>query len=189
MNSKYEVLANLVERAKQNDEDAFAQLFYTFSKTVYYTGLRITKNESDANDIVQDTMFELYKNIKSIKNPHALIAYINRITNNKCVDYLRKTYNNEVQLVDKDLELLQNQNDTDYVPEEYLLKKELRSQFIDLIDELSDSQRSVIIFYYYKQLSLKQISEMLGIAEEAVAMRLSRARVVLKQKLEEKQKV
>ena len=185
METKYEKLARLVERAKLGEEEAFAQLFYTFSKSVYYIGLRITKNEEDANDIIQETMIDLHKNLHTINNPQALVAYVNRVANNRCIDFLRK--NNRLQQIDTDAdEILQNvhEDDADSIPEEYLTRKDLRSVMVGLIDELHDGQRTVILFYYYKHLSIKEISELLEIDETAVGMRLSRARATLKQKLE-----
>jgi len=146
MGANYEKLARLVERAKLGEEEAFAQLFYTFSKSVYYIGLRITKNEEDANDIIQETMFDLYKNLHTINNPQALVAYVNRVANNRCIDFLRK--NNRLQQFDTDTdEILQSiqDEDVDNIPEEYLTKKDMRSQIVKLIDGLLDGQRTLTV--------------------------------------------
>ena len=182
---KHERLARLVERAKEGDEYAFAEIYHEFSKSVYYMGLRITKNEDDADEIVQETMLSVYKNLHSIKSPKALVAYVNRVASNKAIDLMRKS--NPLQSDDYAESLLYIivETNEDYIPEEYLEKKEMREHVVSLIDELSPAQSAVIILFYYKQLSGKQIAKLLNINEAAVEMRLSRARAALKKKLQQ----
>ena len=181
---KQDTMVRLVERAKQGNEEAFAQLYNQFSKSIYYMGLRITQNAEAANDILRDTMITLHKNLHTIDSTETLAAYVNRIANSRSIDYLRK---NKPLQVEDDSDLTLNNipdEDDDFIPEEYLSQKEQRAYVVNLINELSDPQRTVIMLYYYGQLSIKQISESLRVEEAAVKMRLSRARSILKQKLE-----
>jgi len=181
---KHEEMARLVERAKQGDEVAFVQIYNEFSKSVYYTGLRITKNEEDAKDIVQETMMILHENLHSIKNPKALVAYVNKVASIRCMRLLRSR---RPEQIDDDFELmLQNtkEDNDEFIPEEYLEKKERREYIISCVDTLSDSQRAVTMLYYFNQLPVKQITEILEVSEAAVENRLSRARAALRAKLQ-----
>jgi len=180
---EYEKLAELLELAKQGDEDAFTQIYYKLSKTVYYMSMRIIKNEQDADDMAQEVMTTLYTNLHNIKNPKALVAYVNRITSYRCADFLRK--NSRAQMVhDPEQELLNliNENE-EFIPEDYLLKKEKREYIVGLIDELSDDHRTVITLFYYNKLSINQIVDLIKSNEATIKKRLSRARNVLKEKM------
>ena len=179
----YDELARVVERAMSGDDEAFAQLFIEFSKSVYYIALRLTQNEYDAHDVVQETMIALHKNLKAIRDAKTIVAYVNKIAFRQALRMLRKR--SPDQSVD-DANYALNfvaQDDDEFIPEAYVTQKERREYIISLVDGLNDKQRTVILLFYYKQMSIKQISETLEVDEAAVKMRLSRARAVLRDKL------
>jgi len=181
---EHSVLARLTELAQQGDDDAFSQIYTKFSKLVYYSSVRIIKDEHAADDIAQDTMIALYKNLQDIKNPQALVAYINRIASRRCADYLRKNKPDRM-VIDSEQELLSLVDESEnFIPEDYLTDKEKRSEIIDIVNELNIDQRTAIILYYYKQIPIKKIAEMLNINKTTIEKRLSRARANLKVKLE-----
>lgn len=93
-----DMLVRMVEHAKQGDEDAFGYIYERFSKVAYYIGLRMTKNNEDANDVMQEVMIKLQQNLHMIENPHAIGAYVNKIAVNYCLDFLRK--NKRLQVYD-----------------------------------------------------------------------------------------
>lgn len=74
----HDMLASLVERVKQGDDNAFAAIYELFFKKVYYLAFRMLKNREDAQDVAQDMMIKLGKNLHSIQNPKALTTYINK---------------------------------------------------------------------------------------------------------------
>jgi len=173
----------MVERAKKGDDDAFAQIFYEFSKSIYYTALRLTKSEHDSHDVVQETMITLHKNLSSIRDVKATVAYINTIACRQALRILRNRKPGQIEDDSEDLIQSLADNNEDFIPEKYVAKKELREHIVNLVDELNDTQRTVIMLFYYKQLSIRQISEALEVDEAAVKMRLSRARAVLREKV------
>ena len=183
---KNEKLARLVECARQGDENAFGEIYKEFSKSVYYTGLQMTKNEEDAQDVVQETMLCLYTGLESIDKPKALVAYVNRIAYYRCMDIInRKAPTGQGCSEDIEVELMKiPEENIAHLPEGYWEQQEQRAYVIGLIDELNDTQRVVIMLYYYNQFSIKEIAEMLKLDEAAVKNRLSRARAALRVKME-----
>ena len=179
----YDELAGLVERARQGDGEAFAQLYDIFAKPTYYIALRIVKNELDAEDVVQETMMKLHANLESIKDAQAIVSYVNTIATRLCLVVLSR---NKPELIERDSEFalsnLIDENE-EIIPEEYAEQKEQRDHIVSLISELSEAQRVVVVLYYYRQLPIKEIADTLEIDETAVKMRLSRARAILKEKL------
>jgi len=184
----YDATARLVERAKKGDYEAFAQIYKELSKPIYYLALRIIQNEEDAKDVLQETMVILFKNLYSIKNSQAVVAYVNQVAYNQCMRILRKK--NPLGPENDDEFNIQSISDSDveFIPEEYVDKQERRAYIVGLIDELSESLKFVIMLYYYNGLSISQIAETLKVSEGAVKTRLSRARATLKKKLESDKK-
>jgi len=111
----YNALACLVERARQGDQDAFQRIYDAFSKTVFYTAIKVVKNQEDANDVLQETMITLYKNLDSIENSRAVFHYVNKVAYSHCIRLLRKK---KLLGVDDDAEqVLDNVADDDeFVP-------------------------------------------------------------------------
>ena len=131
----YTALARLVEQAKKDDDEAFAKLYKIFSKSLYYVSLRITKNEDDAHDAVQEAMLILYNNLHKIENNKTIVAYANRVVYNQCLLIMRKK---QRALAESDTDFdVQNIQDYDeeFIPEKYVDQKEQRKYMIGLIDD------------------------------------------------------
>ena len=187
---KHERLAHLVECAQQGDENAFAEICKEFSRSVYYTSLQVTKNEEDAQAVVQETMLKLYMGLESISKPRTLAAYVNRVAYNRCMDIIRRkppTHQSSSEDVEVELMNIQEENIA-HLPEGYWEQEEQRAYIIGLIDELSDAYRTVIMLYYYNQFSIKEIAEMLEVKNTVIENRLSRARAALRVKMEKDRK-
>ena len=178
-------LASLVQQTREGNVDAFAEIYNEVSKSLYYYALRMTKNEHDARDVVQDTMIEVYKHLGELRNPGALKAYINSVAYRHCINFLNKQKRTQTDDIDEMLDV--TDDDDEFIPQSYTETQEKRDYIIKLVDELSDAQKTVILLYYYRQLSSKEIADILGIEDGAVRARLNRARATLKKKIEKDQ--
>jgi len=181
---KAEALARLVERAKQGDDEAFTDLYDAFSKSVYYFALRLTKNEEDANDVVQDTMLALYQSLHSIEHTVTIAAFIKKIALHQCTRLLRKRKETvcESQL-DYNSHLFE-ELDAEFIPEKYVDLKERQEYIVNLVDSLSEPLREVVMLFYYHHHSIAHISKLLKINESTIRTRLTRARATLKEKVQ-----
>ena len=176
-------LAQLVKKAATGNNAAFAELYEETFDRFYYVALKTVRQPEDAADIVQEVMLDIYKNLRKLNNERAFVAYANRVVYGKSIDFLRSQ--NKWTLAD-DFELPeQMETNDDFLPESYVTTREKRQIVISAIDSLTDTLRIIIIMYYYDQLRTPEIASILDIHENAVRTRLSRARVILKKKLEE----
>jgi len=181
----YDAIARLVERAMQGDSDAFTDLYDLFSKSVYYMALRLTKNEDDANDVVQDTMLELYESLHSIKDCKAIGAFIKKIAFRQCTRIMRDKKKRQSFESDAESSLLLLEDlDEEFLPEKYVDQKEQREYMISIIDKLSDPLRTVTMLYYYDRYSISHIANILKLDEGTVRTRMSRARTALKKEIQ-----
>lgn len=183
----FEAIARLVKLAKQGDEDAFMKLYEIFSKSTYYVAFRIVKNKEDADDVAQETMVVLYKNLHLLEDPYAVVAYVNKVAYSRSLNLLKKNQQANARMIDIDDEFdIQSIADLDaeFIPEEYIVRKEKQKYLLSKINQLSLPLRSVIMMYYYNRYSISKIAEYLKISESAVKMRIARAKEKLGTKID-----
>lgn len=155
----------LVELAKTGNQEAFSKLIEEIKLKLYKTGISILKNDDDTCDAIQETLINAYKSINTLKNNQYFSTWIIRILINKCYDIIRK--NKKIVYLDEKMQLEQ-----DMYYEIYSQESELEV----VLNKIDKDLRMVTVLYYYDDLSVNQISEMLNIPEGTVKSRLSRAR-------------
>ena len=174
----------LMKNVQDGSADAFAQIYDMCFDSVYYVALQITRNKADAEDVVQETMVNLYRRLgnmgdkKDIQEPG---AYIDRIAYNCAIDFVKKR--REILFDEETKDILNNVTEDNhmYIPHEFVEKQETQ-KFIS--HNLSETLRPVIILFYYHHLSIKEIAHVLDIGESAVKKRLVRGRTVLRKRME-----
>ena len=147
---------------------------------VLRTAYSYVKDKFTAEDIFQEVFIKVYKNLENFRDESDIKTWIIRITINTAKDYLKSAYSRKVvpmmefkedQLVsDNDFEELENRDRDEQV------KKTVMS--------LPEQYREVLLCVYYHDMSVADTAKSLGIAEGTVKSRLSRARDMMKNKLE-----
>ncbi len=180
-------VGGLVSRAQQGDQDAFSELVNLYSERIYNLGLRILKNPDDAADILQETFVAVYEKINTFDGRSNFFTWLYRIATNFALMKLRKE--RRKVLTDQDMEgqfdspddmPIQEWKD---LPLQDMLSEEFRRHLDEAVDQLSDIYRSVFVLRDLENLSIKETSQILGISESNVKIRLKRARVFLREKL------
>jgi len=156
---------NDLELAKNGDNQAFARLIEQVKVKLYKTGMAILKNDDDTCDAIQETLESAYKNLKSLNEAKYFSTWIIRIMVNKCYDIIRK--NKKVAYINEKMQV----EDNGYY-EMYCNESELEI----VLNKIDNDLRTVVVLYYYDDLSVAQVSEILNIPEGTVKSRLSRAR-------------
>lgn len=159
---------NIVRRAQNGEKAAFKQLYCQTKDKIYFLCLKFLKNEADAMDMVSDTYLTLIEKIDTLQQPQYFETWLKKIAINKCKNYLLK--NKEVLFSDNDDMEHYADNfaeiSSEFIPESYVIDQEKREVIMNIIDnQLSDVQRSVILMYYYGELSVRTIAEELDCSE------------------------
>ena len=128
-------------------------------------GISILKNDDDTCDAIQETLVSAYKNLKSLREPQYFSSWIIKILINKCYDILRK--NKKIKCLN---EKMQIEEDAYY--EMYCNDSGLEN----VLKQLEDNLKTVVVLYYYDDLPVAEIANILNIPEGTVKSRLSRAR-------------
>lgn len=137
------------------------------------------KDWAIAEEIVQDVFFAYYRQQERFEQRSSLKTYLVKITVHKSHDYLRSWKNKRHILFEK-LHIGVSKR----TPETNLLEKDERRIVTAALFELPIIYREVIILYYYQELKVREIAEVLACTENTVKTRLRRARQILQGKLD-----
>jgi len=143
------------------------EAFAAYSDTVYKIALARTGNRNDASDVFQEVFLRLIKHSDRIMSDEHLKRWLIRVTINCCKKHFKFWHNNRV--VEADVTAL----GVELMPEE--------SSLYLAVMELPPKYRDVIHLFYYEQLTIKQISEILRLKETTVKSQLLRGRKRLKE--------
>jgi RNA polymerase sigma-70 factor (ECF subfamily) len=184
--------AKLVISATEGDGEAFGKLVEKYTSFVYRTVFYDIKNRQDAEDISQEVFIKAYKALSTFRSDSEFSTWIYRICKNTVYDYIRKT-SREKSITISEMSS-GDENDRSYEipdesgkydPEKLYISKETSKAVNDAISSLSEEHRSIIIMRDFEGYSYFEIAEILSIEEGTVKSRISRARKMLKKKLEE----
>lgn len=164
----------LIKSCKQKDIKAQSQLYELYKDKLYTLCLKYCKNKEEAEDNLQDSFLEIFKNIKKFKNKGSFEGWMKRITINKAIDKYRKE--TEVNIIIKDNIL----PDTQIDPEELNISLHL---LLSLVQELPSKYRLVFNLYELDNYSHKEISKLLDITESTSRSNLHRSKLILKEKI------
>lgn len=179
---------NLVERLKNRDEAAFAELVGKYERFVFNTALQSVKNYDDASDISQEVFVKVYRSIGGFKGNSTVSTWLYRITVNVCIDFSRKNklYKNTTAIETEDDEGERYEiplPDYTYNPELKLENKELSAALQKAVNSLPSGSKEIIIMRDINGMTYNEIAEALGIELGTVRSRLARARIKLRNKL------
>jgi RNA polymerase sigma-70 factor (ECF subfamily) len=176
---------NLVKLERQ-DRSETALLVETYYERIYRMALRMTGNEQDAEDVLQETFIKVLKNIGSFKGMSSLSTWIYRIAMNEALMLLRKRKPEGYSLDEDDGEeetMPREVADWKPLPEDRLIDRETRQHLKEAVLYLPETLRSVFLLRDTEELSVRETAEALGISEGAVKVRLLRARLKLREYL------
>lgn len=184
--TSYDEDVELIHAIQKNEynEEAFEALYRKYYKLVLFIANRECANESDAQDVLQETFIEIRKSIPRLKNPKYFRLWLYRVVNSKCMDLFRS---HKFSIVDSDNEFIQNsirEDRREAIPDQQMKFTSDQDVLMALIDELPHRQRIVLMMYYLEQCSIKEIAKVLEIPEGTVKSRISTAKAALKAKIE-----
>ena len=154
----------------------FAKFIEENKLKFYKTAKVILKNDDDIYDALQEALISMYQNYEQLKDKKYFSTWATRIVINKCYDLLRKNRNNVIPINEKVENDIKIAKYDEYEVDEYGIK--------DAMKYLNEDLKLITILYYYDDYSIKEISQIINIPEGTVKSRLSKAREVLKQKLD-----
>jgi RNA polymerase sigma-70 factor, ECF subfamily len=154
----------LIEKAKDGNKSALNTLFQLNHKTLFGFVIKMTANETIAQDITQETLFKAFLSIKKFKGNAKFSTWLISISINVYKDYLRKKSNLELQ--ENTVSDLENTEDRAIM---YLQYKEA----INELKQMPLKKRTAFVLKHYYGYSLEEISEIMNCPVGTVKSRIS----------------
>jgi RNA polymerase sigma-70 factor (ECF subfamily) len=175
-------LDGLVERAQRGDREAFDELVRQTYAGTWTLAVRLTANEEDARDVVQEAYLRAWRSIGRFRGDAQLTTWLYRITANCASTQMGKGAKHRHDELDDDVVLVDLSPQAD--PAGRAEQSAVRSHLVDAIDALPDGLRAVVVLRDVYDLPHEAIAAELGISETAAKVRLHRARRRLREVLD-----
>ncbi len=182
-------MKTLVERAKEGDETAFAQLVEENQKRMYHLAYRMMGNHEDALDVSQEAFFKAWRALPNFKGESSFSTWLYRLTSNTAIDHLRKR--KDALSLTTDFEEQDQGNEMDIEdkgvsPENALIQKEIKEEIQEGLDKLPAHHRQVLVLREMFGMSYQEISTTLALDLGTVKSRIARGRKTLREFLQKK---
>jgi RNA polymerase sigma-70 factor (ECF subfamily) len=169
----------LIERARSGDDGAFNQVVQVYRKRILGTIARLIGRPEDVEDVGQEVFLRLYFSLDQLRTPEVFEPWLYRLTVNAAYDYLRRQKRrresrmsdlSEQQVMMADAVAGSKQSD------ETQRRARVREQVQDLLGHVSDEDRILLMLKEVEGLSLKELEKIYNANENALKVRLFRAR-------------
>ena len=174
-------VAELVAAAKDGDREAFDELVRVTYADTYTLAYRLTGNEEDARDVVQEAYLRAFRGVRSFRGDAQFSTWMYRITANCAATHLGRRNRHRHDELDESSPVADPRPDHD--PQLWADADDMRGRLRTALDGLPPRLRSVVILRDVYDLPHEAIAAELGISESAAKVRLHRARNRLRDQL------
>jgi RNA polymerase sigma-70 factor (ECF subfamily) len=183
--------AELVQRARGRDEAAIRAIMQSNNRRLYRLARGILRNDSEAEDVVQETYVRAFTHLDSFRGDSSLATWLARIAMNEALGRLRRQRPGvewtslppgvlEAQIIQFPL------SSPPEDPEKSMAQREIQHVVEHAIDDLPEAFRIVFITRVIEGMNVEETAEILGLKPETVKTRLHRARAMLRDNVEKK---
>lgn len=158
----------VIERCKAGDLSAFEVLFERYGRKLYGLCLRMSGNQEDAEDLLQEVFVILLNKIKSFRGESKFSTWLYRVAVNTCLNHIRKRRDDVITLEGEQIPPLESNFDGDQAVKRAALRR--------AIVGLPPGYRAAVILHDIQGFNHKEIAEIMGISEGASKSQLFKAR-------------
>lgn len=170
-------MEDLISQVRKGNRQAADRLFRETCDELYSYCMRLCRNESSAQDLMQDTYLTAFNKIEQYRTDKNFRGWLHTIAVNKFYNRIR----DEKAVLFTDIPAEELSCSELYITQETAEQRELAGEISDVINSsLSESQRLTVMMYYYDELSVSEIAERLNCPEGTVKTRLYHSRKILR---------
>lgn len=178
----------LVNRARSGDVTAFTELVNRYERRIFRLAKRITQNDEDAEDVLQDAFLKAYEHLDRFQGNSKFYTWLVRITVNEALMKLRKRKSDRTVPLDEPMETGEETVQREIAvwegnPEQKYTQDELHGILENAIQSLAPPYRTVFVLRDVEEMSTEETAVALDLSIPAVKSRLLRARLQLREKL------
>lgn len=179
---------DLIVQAQAGDRDSFDQLVARAYPLVFNTAYRILGDHDAAADATQTSFVRAFRSLRTFRRSSSFTTWLYRIVSNVCLDVVRRQKRQAQSLtLDGDDEQLAEREipDDTALPERAAMESELQQAVHRALGRVRMEHRAVLVLYDLAGFSYEEIAEMLKLPLGTVKSRLNRARLALREEMEE----
>ena len=166
---------DLVDRARAGDSDAFRELVDRHSRTMFKTAYRLTGNEADADDLVQEALLRAYRKLDRFDGRSQFSTWLSRITVNCGMDLMRKRSRRNARAAMDEGVVLDSVATEDPRPDRLALSGEIGRAVESVLGTLSPMERAAFVLRHFEGRSIAEIGGLLGARSGATKHAIFRA--------------
>ncbi len=174
-------------RAKAGDRDAFRVLVERHSRFLFRLAFRMTGNEQDAEDVVQESFLRAYRQLGKFDQRASFATWMHRIASNYSLDLMRSRERRRERTQPPDPEMddpILSARATDPTPERQAMSGEVRDRIAEAMKELSAAERAAFVLRHFEGMRIDEVSRLLGCQPGAAKHTVFRAVRKLRRALE-----
>jgi RNA polymerase sigma-70 factor (ECF subfamily) len=183
---------HLLQRLQSGEATAMADLADAYGPKIHQLAFRYLRNKEDAEEVVQDVLYKVYRNVGEFRGEAALSSWIYRITFNAAMSRLRSASYQRAQEAQRALASAADANTAQALPEpvdwsnmadEQLLRSQLRRRLATAVLTLPAIYRAPVVLRDLQGMSTEEASAMLRVKDQTLKSRLHRGRLMLRKQL------
>lgn len=173
----------LVVRAREGDQNSYAQLLRRYWDSIFFMLLKMVHNKDDAEDLTIEAFGKAFKNLANYTPEYAFSTWLFKIANNNAIDFIRRQKGKMVPIDNQgrnpeDEAVIQLQSNAPD-PEEELIRKQKARLMKEVVDQLKPRYSRLVNLRYYKEYSYEEIAKELELPIGTVKAQLFRAKELL----------
>ena len=168
-----------IEQARAGDDAAFNRVVFAYRKRIFGTIARLIGRPEDVEDVAQEVFLRLYYSLDQLRTPEVFEPWLYRLTSNAAYDYLRKKRRRmEARMADLSEQQMMIADATagEKVDRDDTERKRIREEVDSLLGAVSEEDRVLLTLKEVEGLSLKELGKIYHVKENALKVRLFRAR-------------
>jgi RNA polymerase sigma-70 factor (ECF subfamily) len=175
----------LIAKVQAGHNELFYELVRPYERRVYAAAMAILRNETDAEDTVQEAMLKALSNIRTFRAEAKFSTWLIQITVNEALMRRRRERTRMTEGIDDHRDEEGEYTPREFadwreIPSEALERKEVRQRLAQALGSLDSKYREVFVLRDMEHLNIQETAEALGISVASVKTRLLRARLMLR---------
>lgn len=173
----------IIKEILNGNTEKFSVIANDYASLLFRVAIGYMHSKEEAEDIVQEVLIKAYNSLNTFKGESKLSTWLYRITVNTCINELNRRKRTSFFSSIEDFQGHFFDIGSQKNPEQQLIEEESNRKVRKAIDKLPTKQKTAFILQRYKELSQKEISEIMEITEGAVEQLLQRGKSNLKKRL------
>lgn len=179
---------DIIRLILKGEDELYSILIDRYSGKIFSTAYSYTHNHEETRDLVQDILIKVYQNLAKFKVDSKFSTWLYRVAVNSCIDWNRKNNSRTIKIAwnFEENDILNSIVDENAGPEQVVMNQEHREFIMNIVSDMPEIYKTVLILYYFEELKIQEISYVIDCPKKTVETRLYRAKGILKTLLKQK---